>query len=149
MKKLISLMVMGLFVLAQAAPAGAVTNTTTFTLTALMPAASGSNIAAYKYPGGTLVSGTALDFGTLAIPQGSTFGSFLASNYYAITVTPASGGGSPTTTVTYTEGNNPNSATGGHGLGYKSNITFMKVIGVVETQAGSHVPQTLQVRNKK
>jgi hypothetical protein len=134
MKNKLSLILGGMFLLFQAAPVWAAT---AFTVSATVPPATGINIVVDSVnstgtPVFTQVSGTTLSFDPMTF--NSTNNIYVPSIYYALNVSTSGGGGLPDTTVTYTEGSNPNSgsATQG-GLGTKSTATFAQELGSTET----------------
>jgi hypothetical protein len=112
----------------------------TFPVTAEVPAADTAVFTVFQVTGdGTdpsdwteQASGfTDLDFGMLSYNSG--LGIFLADHFWVIDVG-VNGAGNPDVTVTYTEGNNPNSPNpglGGHGV---ISFTRMETDGVTETQ---------------
>jgi len=134
MKSRLSLILGSLFLLGQV---GTVWAATAFTVSATVPTANSISILvdqvnATGTPVFTPVSGTALSFDA---GGGMTFNAtnniYLPSVYYALNIATAGGGGLPDTTLTYTEGVNPNGAT--NGLGYKATVTFAQELGSVET----------------
>ena len=137
MKTRLSLILGGLFLLGQAGTGWA---STAFTVSATVPTANGINLVvdqvnATGTPVFSPVTGTALSFDQAGgMIFNSTNNIYLPSVYYALNISAAGGGGLPDTTVTYTEGTNPNSgsATQG-GLGQKTTATFAQELGSVET----------------
>jgi hypothetical protein len=134
MKKVLSLVLGGVFLLFQALPVWAAT---AFTVSATVPLATGITMVvdSVNATGTTVftpVSGTALSFDPMTF--NTTNNIYLPGIYYALNISTSGGGGLPDTTVTYTEGTNPNSgsATQG-GLGTKSTATFAQELGSVET----------------
>ncbi len=140
MKKLTSLLIAGLLLLAQAGPAGAAVQN--FVVSATVPLATGVSITASRVtvPGNdfTTISGTALNFDPLTF--NSQLGIFLPNHYFAIDVGVV-GAGAPDVTVTYNDNANPNSP--GHGLGWKSTATFVKIVGNQETPLSGHGPKKM------
>ena len=138
MKKTINIIFVGLLVTIFQVQSFAITVNRSFTVSATVPGATGVTINASSVTnsGGVFssVTGTALNFGTLTF--NTINGIWLPGNYFAIDIGSSGGAGVPTTTVSYTEGANPNSP--GHGLGYKSAATFVKIVGTTETQLASH-----------
>jgi len=137
MKIKVTLFLGGLYLLCQAGTGFA---STTFTMSATVPQATGISIIVDSVnstgaPIFTLVSGSALSFNS---GGGMTYNAanniFLPSVYYALNIQATGGSGLPDTTVTYSEGSNPNSgsATFG-GLGSKATATFAQELGSVET----------------
>ena len=120
----------------------AVTDSKTFTVSASIPTASGIAITAYKVNpttnAFTLEPGLALNFNPLAFDSVNKI--YTAAHIFAIDVAASGGAGTPTTTLTYTEGANPNGV--GHGLGWKSEAAFVKVVGATESPMGTH-PKSL------
>jgi hypothetical protein len=140
MKKVISFLGIMLFLLAQVGLAWAVD----FTISADLDPATGVSITASSVNATTKVFtpvGTALDFNPLIFNTTSKI--WLPDHYFAIDVGTTGGGGSTDTTVTYEEGSNPNSTSTGHGLGWKSTATFMKVVGSTETGLSGHGPKKM------
>jgi hypothetical protein len=137
MKKLSLLISIAMLFLAwQALPAFALD--ATFTVSATLDPATGVTITASSVVKGppivfTKLTGTSLSFDPLTFDPLNSI--WLPNHFFAIDVAPSGGGGSVSTAVTYTEGNNPNSATTGHGLGYKSTATFVKVSGTPASEA--------------
>ena len=115
-------------------PAGTGWASTAFTVSATIPSATGvslvvDSVNATGTPVFTQVNGTALSFDAGGgMVFNSTYGIYFPSVYYALNIA-ATGGGLavPDTTLTYTEGNNPNGTT--NGLGYKTTVTFIDQIG--------------------
>jgi hypothetical protein len=133
MKTKIGLFLAGLFLLSQSAMAQ-----TTFTVSATVPLATSitMTVNSINSTGSavfTPVSGTALSFDPMTF--NSTNGIYVPNHYYSIDIATASGAGTPDTTVTYTEGANPNGAT--NGLGFKATATFAK-----EVYTGASTPPT-------
>lgn len=119
--------------------------TKTFTVSAEVPLATDVGITASRVSSATgnwtALAGTALNFDPLTF--NSTNSAWFPDHYFAIDVA-ATGAGNTDVTVTYTEGANPNSATTGHGLGWKSTATFMKVAGPTETLLSAHGKKLLK-----
>ena len=106
----------------------------TFTVKAQVPLSSsvGITVNSVNSTGTAIftpVSGTTLDFGTLTF--NSTNQIYQPNHYFSIDVAPISGAGAPDTTITYTEGTNPNGTT--NGLGMKTTATFDKEVYVNST----------------
>lgn len=122
MKKLIGFFIIGAALVVQAVCLHAASST--FMMSALVAAATGTSITANKVTGSTWssVAGHDLDFGTLTL---TTFANgdqaYLASSYFAIDVAGTGGAGTPNTTVTYTDGASPS---GSIKLGDRTNISF-------------------------
>jgi len=137
MKIKISLFLGGLFILCQA---GTGLASTTFTMSATVPLATGISIVvdsvnATGSPVFSLVSGSTLSFNS---GGGMTYNAanniFIPSVYYALNIQATGGAGLPDTTVTYSEGNNPNSGSNTFGgLGTKATATFAQELGSSET----------------
>jgi hypothetical protein len=128
MKRLSSLIIMAMLFLAwQALPVLAASSN--FTVSATLTGATGVSITASSVNASTLkftaVTGLALSFDPLTFNTTSSI--WLPDHFFAIDVANTGGGGSVDTTVKYTEGTNQNSATTGHGMGYKTTATFIKV----------------------
>jgi len=104
-----------------------VTATKTFTLSATVPGATGISITAYNVDtatgNATLVSGLSLGYDPLTFDPVNNI--WKADHYFYINVQATGGPGTPTTTLTYAEGANPNGT--GHGLGWKGNLSYNKV----------------------
>ena len=144
MKKRIFINMTAIFVVFMfATQSFALTGTKTFTVSASVPAATGIVINASKVDSTsnqfTLLTGTALSFNPMTFNSVNSI--YLPGHYFAIDVGSAGGAGIPDVTVTYTEGTNPNNP--GHGLGWKTTATFVKVVGTTETQLASHGPKKL------
>lgn len=143
MNKLFSLLLVAAVLTGSASALMAATGSSTFTVSATVPAPTGVTIAATNITTGatpvyTPVAGTALAFGTLSYD--AINGIYIAPHYFSITAGPQAGAGTTSVTVTYTEGANPNNVAGGSGkgLGYKSKATFVKVAGTTETPIAAH-----------
>ena len=142
MKKVISLFVVGVVLLAQS---GFAATTATYTVSAIVPASSAVAINAYSITGSVkaAVSGTTLNLGPLA--YNSSLGIYLPDHYFAIESGLTSGAGTQDVTVSYTEGSNPNSATTKGGLGTKVNIAFNMVTGpTTEVGVAGHAKKLLK-----
>ncbi len=143
MKKLLSLVLGGTFLLFQAGDIWAAS--TTFTVSATVPAATGVSILVdsinattnvfTELPAGT----TALSFDPMAF--NTTTLVYLPTVYYALNFSVAGGSGEPDVTATYTEGSNPNGAT--NGLGHKSSATFAQETAAGETLLTTPAKQML------
>jgi len=149
MKTILSLIAGGLFLLFQAVPVWAVQ--TAFTVSATIPDATGIGMTVSSVnsstntfttqPAGT----TALSFDPMTF--NSTSKIYLPDHYFALDIGVTGGSGSPDTTVTYTEGANPNNGTSHpNGLGHKSTATFAKEVAgstgaTVETLLTAHGPK--------
>ncbi len=147
MKRKLSLILGGIFLLSQVGPVWAAT-TTSFTLSATVPAATGISITVSKVDSKSNVF-TALPAGTTALSfdpmtLNTTTNVYLPDHYFAIDFGVTGGAGTADVTVGYVEGANPNGAT--NGLGFKSTATFVKeVVGAggvtTETPLGAHGPK--------
>ena len=132
MKIKLSLILGSIFLFCQAAMAQ-----TAYQVSATVPTATGISMVVDSVnttgsPVFTPVSGTALIFDPMTF--NSTNNIYLPSVYYAINISASGGGGLPDTTVTYTEGTNPNgSSTTQGGLGTKTTATFAQEQGSTET----------------
>lgn len=119
----------------------------TYTVSATVPAASSVGFTASSVNSSTnaftTVNGTSLSFDPLTFD--TTNHIFIPDHYFAIGVGPANGAGSTDVTVSYTEGANPNNVSGGsgHGLGWKTVATFVKLSGTTETMLTAHGPKKL------
>ena len=123
MKKTIGFVLATAFVFMQAEMLSAATRS--FTMTTNIPAATGVSMEIHG-PGGALPSTTALlDFGPMTFD--ATNNVWIPTNYYIIGVKSANGAGSVDATITYTEGENPNGASG-KGLGWHAFATFNKFV---------------------
>ena len=122
-------------------PAGAAT--TSFVVSASVPAATGVSIVASQVNSTTNaftpVAGTNLSFDPLTF--NTTNNIYLPNHFFAIDIGVTGGAGAPNTTVTYTEGLNPNGA--GKGLGWHSAATFVRVEGATEVPLTTHGPKKL------
>ena len=144
MKKTIGLLIAAVFMVMQTGMVSAATRS--FTVSASVPAATGVSINASSVavPSNTFTplasNATTLSFDTMTF--NSTYGYWAPNHAFAIDVGTVGGSGNLTTVVTYVEGTNQNSATGGHGLGYKGLATFMKATTVgtstVESSIAAH-----------
>ena len=123
----------------------AAADTTTYTVSASVPQATSVNMGATRVNSAdnsrSAVSGTALSFDPMTFNSANQI--WLPDHYFAVDVTPGTGAGSTDVTLSYTEGANPNSGTSGHGLGWKSTATFMKVVGSTETGLSGHGPKKM------
>jgi hypothetical protein len=118
----------------------------TFTVSAHLDPATGVAITASSVNTASKVftnlgSSTSLSFNPLTFNTANSI--WLPDHYFAIDVAPAGGGGTVDTTVGYGEGANPNSASTGHGLGWKSTATFIKVVGTQENGLTAHGPKKM------
>lgn len=146
MKKLLLTM----FVLFAAnVPAWAVVTTRTFSLTANIPAATGSQISASSVSASTgaftLLAPTVstLSFNTGAtIPFSQSLGIYTPAQFFAIDIAGAGGAGNPDVTFTYSGDTKP--AGQANGLGVKATATFLKVTGAQGSQT-----ETLLANGKK
>ncbi len=104
----------------------------TYPLTATVPEATGAVIEAYRVVDGTWDEDptSELDFNPLEFDP--EYGFWAPAHYFVITVAGEGGAGNPTSTFTYTNGQNPNApGRPEDGLGYKTVITFNKFIDLV------------------
>ena len=101
----------------------------TFNLSATVPQATGIAITPYQVDtasgSATIVAGLNLSFDPLTYDTINEI--WVPDHYFYINVEALGGVGTPTTTITYTEGTNPNAAGGGNGLGWKGNLDYTKV----------------------
>ena len=121
----------------------AAADTTTYTVSASVPQATSVNMGATRVNSAdnsrSAVSGTALSFNPMTFNSANQI--WLPDHYFAVDVAPGTGAGSTDVTLSYTEGANPNNP--GHGLGWKSTATFMKVAGSTETALSGHGPKKM------
>lgn len=132
MKKVISLLVIGVVLVVQAALLYAATST--FSLSATIAGITGSSISAQTVTPGTTttvwapVTGTALSFDPLTLKtytvSGVTYQSFAPNHYFAIDVAGTGGAGTPSTTLNYVEGVSPTGSTADQKLGNRANVTY-------------------------
>lgn len=101
----------------------------TFTLSATVPSATSIAIDAYSVDTATSnvtpVAGTSLGFDPLTLDPVNSI--YTADHFFYVNVQASGGAGIPTTTLTFTQGANPNSGVGGNGLGWKGALTYTKV----------------------
>lgn len=115
----------------------------TFIVSATIPTATSVGINAFSVNPDTNaftpVAGTSLSFDPMTLNSVNQI--YLPNHFFAIDVVGTGGAGSPSATITYSEGTNPN--TPAHGLGWKSTATFMKVtyVGPLPTDT-SEAPLT-------
>jgi len=127
MKTKLSILLAGVFMLGQATAGLA---STTFTVSATVPAASGISIGvqSVNVASGTFTSlaagTTALNFDPMTL--NTTNNIYVPSIYYALNFSATGGAGTPDVTLTYNEGTNPNGTS--NGLGYKATATFAKEV---------------------
>ncbi len=151
MKNALKLVIAGLLLICQSGLVWAVPQTlpVTLDLSATIPAATGIGMTVSKIVGDnpwvvvaghdlsfdpmTFIPGTALDPVEIYLPD-----HFFALDFGAINNLGSPAPGAANITFAYTEGANPNGPAGGHGLGWKSTATFMKVRGAIETPLVSH-----------
>jgi hypothetical protein len=131
MKTKLSLIVLGGMLLIGHNAMAQLTAPQTFTVSASVPLSTSVGITVNSInstgsPVFTPVAGTALSFGTLTYTTTNGINIYLPNHYFSLDVAPIGGAGAPDTTVTYTEGANPNGAT--NGLGYKATATFAKEV---------------------
>ncbi len=143
MEKAVRLLLAASLTLGAPGVVSAASLTKTFTVSATVPAPSSVSISASSINAATkvstLIGGTALSFDPLIFDNTNKI--WLPAHYFAIDVGPGGGPGSTDVTVSYTEGLNPNAP--GHGLGWKTTATFMKVAGGVETPIAAHGPKKM------
>lgn len=117
--------------------------TTSFLVSASVPAATGVSITASRVNSATNaftpVAGTNLSFDPLTF--NATNGIYLPDHFFAIDVGVVGGAGAPSVVVAYTEGLNPNNP--GKGLGWHSAATFIRVEGTTEVPLTAHGPKKL------
>jgi hypothetical protein len=117
----------------------AIDESESFIVSAEVPQATGIAINASQVNASTevwsTVSGNTLDFGMMTL---SADGVYLPDHYFAVDVGATGGAGTPSVTVSYTEGTNPNSPD--HGLGWKSTATFVRVEGGPGPEDQTEVP---------
>ncbi len=146
MKTMMVLIIGALFLVLQSISVWAAS--TTFTVSATVPdpsdismtvsSVNSSSGAFTTEPQGT----TALNFDPLTFNTTSNI--YVPDHYFAIDVGVVGGAGSPDTTVTYSEGANPNGSS--NGMGVKSTATFAKEVtngsgGTTETLLTAHGPK--------
>jgi hypothetical protein len=147
MQHLLRVFLAGALILGTIPTGMAATGSQTYTVSATVPAATSVSINASKVNSTTNVftpvTGTALSFDPLRFDTTNQI--FMPEHYFAISAGPANGGGNTDVTVSYAEGSNPNAVAGGsgHGLGWKTSATFVKVEGATETPLSSHGPKKL------
>jgi hypothetical protein len=149
-KRLKVLAIAGVSLLSSAMLAMAATST--FQVSAVMPAATGAAASLIKISGCdvnganctyTPQAGTSMSFGNLSLVSGTSNGvpySFFApAFYYAVDVTSTGGGGKIDVGLSYAEGAKPTGQISG--LGKKTSITYVKVpnAGGAEVQLGKKV----------
>ena len=132
MRKVISLLVIGVVLVVQAALLYAATST--FSLTATISGITGSSISAQTVTPGTTttvwapVTGTALSFDPLTLQTytvgGVQYQAFAPNHYFAIDVAGTGGAGTPSTNLNYVEGASPSGSTSDQKLGNRANVTF-------------------------
>jgi len=130
MKTKLSILLGGMLLISQSAMAQ-LTSPQTFTVSAAVPLSTSVGITVNSVnssgsPVFTPVSGTALSFGTLTFTTTNNINIYLPNHYFTLDIAATNGAGAPDTSVTYTEGLNPNGAT--NGLGFKSVATFAKEV---------------------
>jgi hypothetical protein len=117
--------------------------TTNFLVSASVPAATGVSITPSRVNSATNaftpVAGTNLSFDPLTFQAAN--GIYLPDHFFAIDVGVTGGAGTPTVTVAYTEGLNPNAP--GKGLGWHAAATFIRVEGTTEVPLTAHGPKKL------
>jgi|CXWL01.1.fsa_nt_gi hypothetical protein len=117
--------------------------TTSFLVSASVPAATGVSITASRVNSATNaftpVAGTNLSFDPLTF--NAINGIYLPDHFFAIDVGVVGGAGAPSVVVAYTEGLNPNNP--GKGLGWHSAATFIRVEGTTEVPLTAHGPKKL------
>ncbi len=117
--------------------------TTSFLVSASVPAATGVTISASSVNATTNaftpVTGTNLNFNPLTFD--AVNGIYLPDHFFAIDIGTTGGAGTADTTVTYTEGVNPNGTT--NGLGWHAAATFVRVEGATEVPLTTHGPKKL------
>jgi hypothetical protein len=144
MKNALKYLMAGVMLIGAPGATLAATGTTTFTVSATVPAATSVSIAASKVNSSTNVftpvTGTLLNFDPLTFDNTNKI--YVPGHYFAIDIGP-NGAGATSATVSYTEGANPNAATGGRGLGWKSTATFKKIVGTTESDMAARLLKTL------
>ena len=114
MKRMLSLLLTGIVILAQAGTAGAVD----YALSTNLPPSSGVSIVAHSITAAGVWSASTLpdlnmDFGDLVWTPGTVakpVNMWLGSQFFAVDISNLAAG-SPTVSISYTEGNNPTGAT--------------------------------------
>lgn len=137
-----------LFFILLGLPAWAATQQYTFVLTATVPAATSVGVNVFKVDAASnkfvAMTGTDLNFNPMKLDPVN--GIYLPDHYYALDITPQGGAaGNMSTTFQFNPGTTPNA--NGHGLGWKSTATFMKVTGsgtnTSETGLMAHGPKKM------
>ncbi len=153
MKKSTSFILAGLFFLTTT---GVLWAATVFTLTAVVPAATGVSISVasvvenpttHAIISSTPVTGTALTYSTMTFDATNKI--WTPPNYFAIDIANI-GAGSPHVTVAYAEGSKPTSQV--QGLGNRATVTYKKVVWVdathnTETDISGHPKKALLSAN--
>ncbi|MBF0489548.1 MAG: hypothetical protein HQL15_02885 [Candidatus Omnitrophica bacterium] len=144
MNKIMRMFLTGVFLLGSTGMLMAATGSSTFTVSATVPAPTSVSISAASVnavgtPVFTPVAGTALSLDPLTFSAANQI--YTADHYFAINVGAAGGSAASTVvTLSYTEGANPNNVAGGStfGLGWKTVGTFAKEFGATETSLTAH-----------
>jgi hypothetical protein len=142
MKKIVVALVIVAFIpLATVSNCFAISAEKTFTLSATVPTATSIAINAFKVNVDTGIaspeSGTSLGFDPLTLDPVNNI--YTSDYFFYVNVQASGGAGIPTTTLTFTQGANPNNPLGGHGLGWKGALTYTKVDGTgVATDLTAH-----------
>ena len=117
--------------------------TTSFLVSASIPAATGASITASRVNSATNVftpvAGTNLNFDPMTYDPVN--GIYLPNHFFAIDIGAIGGAGAPDVTVSYTEGANPNSPN--PGLGGHAAATFVRVETAGEVPLTTHGPKML------
>ncbi|MBF0503468.1 MAG: hypothetical protein HQL14_00045 [Candidatus Omnitrophica bacterium] len=161
MKTRLSIVLAGGLLLFQTATVSAASLTSAqITLSALIPAASSLSLTVTPVDASTDVFGTpvvgasTIAFGTLAYKP--ALGIYLPASYYAVDIG-TNGAGTPSVTVTYTEGanGNPGNPNGGTstaalgGLGTKTTATFVTEAQSISGTAVTTVESTTSLGKKR
>lgn len=141
MKRTLSVLLTGIFLLAQAGTAKAVE----YSLSTYLKPSSGVNIVAHSITAAGVWSSSVLpdlnmNFGDLVWTPGTTaqpVNLWLAPTYFAVDISNVAAG-SPSVTISYVEGNKPNGAV--HGLGYKTVASIKKEVYVAPNSDGTANP---------
>ncbi len=140
MKKVILILAVIAFVaVATASHCFALKEEKTFTLSASIPLAQSISINPYSVDTATgvetPVTGTALGFDPMTFDPENEI--WTPDHYFFVDVVTAGGAGTPTTTLTFTQGQNPNGAMG-NGLGHKGNVSYTKVVDGIPVEIPTH-----------
>ena len=142
MKKTLALLIAVFFLFLQPGRVGAAQ--TSFMLTAIVPAALDSSVSAVAIDSvnNTDAPTIELNFGILIYnATNQIWTPAPADSSFALTVTGTGGAGMPTVDLAYTDTQTPVGQP--HGLGWKSNMNFRRVMGTTELPVPNHAIQTM------